>query len=246
MVAGLPPLSGFVGKLAMLSALLDARSPGRRPAWTLFALLIASGLLATIALTRVGIRHFWTRAGPRRRRACAWSNALPIAVLLTACGCALVLQAEPVLRYTRATADALHAAGALHRRRCMSARPLPQPTLGARAMKRWLPAPLLSLACSRGWLLLTRSRQPAARRCWPRWWRVALPLLIAPLRPRPGRCATSGVLVRLIARVGVDVVRSAHRGRAAACCARAAGRRAAPSWSCRWSCATHTRWRRWR
>lgn len=102
-IAGLPPLSGFVSKLGMLTALLELRTP---PAWTLFALLIVSGLFAAIALMRVGMRHFWTtqdRPAPRLRVA----ETLPIAALLAA-AVLMVAQAESVLGYTRATADALH------------------------------------------------------------------------------------------------------------------------------------------
>ena len=107
-IAGLPPLSGFVGKLAMLSALLDARSgvAGAGAAWVLFALLIGSGLLAATALVRVGIRHFWApqdRPAPRLRVV----ECVPIGLLLAA-SMLLVLRGEPVLRYARATADALH------------------------------------------------------------------------------------------------------------------------------------------
>jgi multicomponent K+:H+ antiporter subunit D len=102
--AGLPPLSGFVSKLAMLSALLEQRTPA---AWTLFALLVVSGLFGAIALMRVGMRHFWTaqdRPAPRLRVI----ETLPIAALLAA-SMTLVLQAEAGLAYTRAAADALHA-----------------------------------------------------------------------------------------------------------------------------------------
>ena len=66
-VAGLPPLSGFIGKLAMLGALLDLRT---LPAALFFAALILAGLLAVTALLRIGIRHFWTpldRPAPRLR-----------------------------------------------------------------------------------------------------------------------------------------------------------------------------------
>lgn len=103
-VAGLPPLSGFVGKLAMLGALLELHNAS---AWMLFALLIVSGLLATIALMRIGIRHFWAgteRTVPRLRVA----ETLPIAGLLLAT-LAMVGQGESVLVYMRATAQALHA-----------------------------------------------------------------------------------------------------------------------------------------
>src|SRR4051812_716619 len=48
-VAGLPPLSGFVGKVAMLQGVMEARSTGApAAAWVLFALLIVSSLTASI------------------------------------------------------------------------------------------------------------------------------------------------------------------------------------------------------
>ncbi|MBX3635270.1 MAG: monovalent cation/H+ antiporter subunit D [Rubrivivax sp.] len=102
--AGLPPLSGFVAKLAMLTALVEQRTPA---GWTLFTLLILSGLFGAIALMRVGMRHFWTaqdRPAPRLRVI----ETLPIAGLLAA-SVALVLHAEAGLAYARAAADALHA-----------------------------------------------------------------------------------------------------------------------------------------
>lgn len=102
-VAGLPPLAGFVAKLAMLTALLDIRSTA---AWALFAGLILSGLFAATALVRVGIRHFWTtrdQPAPRLRVV----ESLPIAALLAAT-VVIVLQGEALLGYARATADALH------------------------------------------------------------------------------------------------------------------------------------------
>lgn len=102
-IAGLPPLSGFVGKLAMLMALLEVQGTAAR---VLFVLLIASGLLAVIALMRVGIQHFWTaqdRPAPRLRVV----ETLPIAGLLLAV-VTMVWQAEAVLDYTRLTAQTLH------------------------------------------------------------------------------------------------------------------------------------------
>ena len=55
--ARLPPLSGFVAKRALLSALPELRTPAAR---ALFGLLILSGLFSAMALMRVGVRHFWT------------------------------------------------------------------------------------------------------------------------------------------------------------------------------------------
>ena len=118
--AGLPPLSGFVAKLALLTALLDLRTPA---AWTLFVLLVLSGLCAATSLMRVGMRHFWTtqdRPSPRLRVV----ETLPIAALLAA-ALAMVLQAEAVLGYTRAAAEALHTPG-LYINAVMGAQPIPR------------------------------------------------------------------------------------------------------------------------
>ena len=134
-ITGLPPLSGFVGKLAMLSALLNPLGLGSSAGtqlgtagWLLFGLLIATGLLALIALTRAGIRYFWAqheRGTPRLRVA----EGLPIAMLLCACA-ALTVQAGPVIRYTQATAHALHAP-ATYINAVMSAAPKPGPVTPA-------------------------------------------------------------------------------------------------------------------
>jgi len=123
--AGLPPLSGFVAKLAMLSALLDVHAPA---AWALFALLILSGLCAAIALMRVGVRHFWTaqdRTSPRLRVI----ETLPIAGLLAAT-VALMLQGEAVLSYARATAESLQTPD-LYINAVMGARPVLRDAGGA-------------------------------------------------------------------------------------------------------------------
>ncbi len=131
LVAGLPPLSGFVGKVAMLTALLNPLglgSPvGWQPGlagWAFMALLIASGLLALIALTRAGIRHFWAAQG-RPTPQLRLIEGLPIAGLLAAC-IGLSVAAGPVMRFTQATADALHAPGT-YVRAVMSATPVPNP-----------------------------------------------------------------------------------------------------------------------
>ncbi|HEX4986163.1 MAG TPA: monovalent cation/H+ antiporter subunit D [Burkholderiales bacterium] len=123
LVAGLPPLSGFVAKFGMLDALLDAsRLP--LPGWLLFALLIGSGFAAMIALSRAGIRYFWA---PRERPAPKLRviECLPVAALLASC-VALTVFAGPVLRYARAAADSVldprdYVAAV------MAARPVPNP-----------------------------------------------------------------------------------------------------------------------
>lgn len=74
-------------------------------------------------------------------------------------------------------------------------------------MRRWFPAPLLSVALFAMWLLLNRSLAPAhlllgALVGW------LMPLMLAPLRPGGGPLRRPLVLARLIGRVGIDVIRS--------------------------------------
>lgn len=120
-IAGLPPLSGFVGKIAMLAPL-----PGleRTAAWTLFGLLILSGFLAATALVRVGIRYFWSPQGRPAPRV-GVMETLPIGLLLAA-ALALVVHGDLFLRHARATADALHSP-ARYIDTVMTARPVGRP-----------------------------------------------------------------------------------------------------------------------
>ncbi len=75
-------------------------------------------------------------------------------------------------------------------------------------MKRLLPSPWLSLGLMGGWLLLTRSFS-IGQMLMGLTVAVVMPLLMAPLRPRPGPLRRWGVLMRLILRVGRDVLWSA-------------------------------------
>jgi multicomponent K+:H+ antiporter subunit D len=104
LLAGLPPLSGFVGKFAMLSGLLGTQAVGIA-GWTFLALLIVSGFLSLIALSRTGIRHFWTQPHATMPSLPAL-EVLPVAGLLAAC-VALTVWAEPVMQHAKATADGL-------------------------------------------------------------------------------------------------------------------------------------------
>ena len=109
-IAGLPPMAGFVGKVVMLSALLNPggfgeQAPVSLAAWALLALLVVGGLLTTIAM------------------------------LLLLIG-ALVWQADAVLRYANATARSLHDPreyiGSV-----VSTKPLPSPhTTGEGGLRR--------------------------------------------------------------------------------------------------------------
>ena len=111
-LAGLPPLPGFVAKFALLTAALNPSGLGASggpsaASWALLIVLILSGLAAIIAMTRAGIRAFWTpdeRSVPRVRVI----EMVPVAVLLFLCVLQTV-QAGPIMRYMRDAAQALHA-----------------------------------------------------------------------------------------------------------------------------------------
>ncbi|HEF4761989.1 TPA: monovalent cation/H+ antiporter subunit D [Pseudomonas putida] len=111
LIVGMPPLSGFIGKLGLLSALLNPlglgnEAPISNAAWGLLALLILSGLASLLAFSRLGIQRFWTpaeRPSPVLRRL----ECVPIFALL-GLSIALTFKAEPLLRYTQAAADALN------------------------------------------------------------------------------------------------------------------------------------------
>lgn len=133
MIAGLPPLSSFIGKITMMTALFNPwgiNLDGGRihpAAWVFLALTVLSGLFATIAYSRVGIRFFWA---PRSRPAPYLKviEFAPIALLLTLC-VLLMAFAGAVLRYTERTAVALHAPQAyIHTVMGASVKPSPATT----------------------------------------------------------------------------------------------------------------------
>ncbi|WP_416423626.1 Na+/H+ antiporter subunit E [Pseudomonas sp. App30] len=74
-------------------------------------------------------------------------------------------------------------------------------------MKRLLPAPLLSLACALLWLLLNLSLSPG-NLLLAALLGVLAPLLMTSLRPLPVRIRKPGTILRLLGRVGIDVLAS--------------------------------------
>ncbi|MDP1684897.1 monovalent cation/H+ antiporter subunit D [Hydrogenophaga sp.] len=126
LVAGLPPLSGFVGKFAMLSSLLGVPGADVAPvSWLLMGAIISAGLLALVAMSRIGIRFFWApvdRPAPVLRVV----EYLPIALLIALC-VVFTVRAEAVMRYTTATAATLYQPR-LYIDAVMTSRPLPTPT----------------------------------------------------------------------------------------------------------------------
>lgn len=111
LLIGLPPFSGFVAKIALLSALFNPAGMGTdtpisAASWIYVALIILSGVAALIAMSRSGIRTFWASMEGNVPRVLV-IELVPVAALLFLC-LALTIQAAPVMRYLDATAQDLH------------------------------------------------------------------------------------------------------------------------------------------
>jgi multicomponent K+:H+ antiporter subunit D len=102
LAAGLPPLSGFLGKFLLLKAALA------HPAWPwILAVVLAGGLLGLIALARSGSLLF-LRPGPETPPAGVPTlAALAPLIGLLALAVGLAVLAGPIQALTRATADQL-------------------------------------------------------------------------------------------------------------------------------------------
>lgn len=104
LIAGVPPLAGFLAKFTMLAVLVghdgDAMSLLR---WAVVVVMIASSLVALLVLVRTGVRYFWApqgRAAPRL----AVIECLPIGGLVAAVVW-ITVAAGPMLRYTTVAAE---------------------------------------------------------------------------------------------------------------------------------------------
>ena len=126
-VAGLPPLSGFLAKVALLSSVVgigrDSATAPVSVAWWIVGLLLFSGLMATISLARAGTRYFWSAGGQPHITVV---EAVAVLGLIFSC-VLLTVFAEPVFRYTRATAADLHVPST-YVDAVLSTKPRPGPT----------------------------------------------------------------------------------------------------------------------
>lgn len=104
-VAGLPPLAGFVGKFGMLSGAVERVTvlPGLWGHWAFVVLLVVTGFCTLVALTRWGIQSLWANTDEPPLPVL---EILPI-LMLVGTVALLTIKAEPALRYLDRTADAL-------------------------------------------------------------------------------------------------------------------------------------------
>lgn len=109
LVTGSPPLSGFVAKFALLSAAAHAAAGASwaTAAWMLVFMTLAAGLASLVALTRIGMRLFWSVTGRNTPRLRVF-EAAPVAILVLLC-IALTLAAGPAMQFLEDTAASLRA-----------------------------------------------------------------------------------------------------------------------------------------
>ncbi len=106
LLAGLPPLPGFIGKFGMMAAML--RTDGavvQASSWLLIGLLTISGLAMVIAMTRTGISSFWARMDDSIPRVRVIEMAPVLGLLLLCLG--LTVGGGSAMRYMEATTQAL-------------------------------------------------------------------------------------------------------------------------------------------
>lgn len=101
-VVGLPPLSGFIGKVLLMQAAPAAWAP-----W-LWPILLGSSLLVLVALSRAGSTLFWRTSLVIAPVEHPLTQRLVAATLLLVGAVALALAGQPVLDYLAATAAQLH------------------------------------------------------------------------------------------------------------------------------------------
>jgi multicomponent K+:H+ antiporter subunit D len=108
LLTGLPPLPGFLAKFALLATALDTPVTVIEPTavWVLCAAVLISGLAGLIALSRVGMRLFWSVAARRTPRLRLLEAAPIAAVILLTAGLAVL--AQPVNAYLSSAARSLH------------------------------------------------------------------------------------------------------------------------------------------
>jgi len=107
--AGMPPLSGFIGKLLVLDAVRDMQE-----VWLIWAVILATSLVAILGFAQAGSMVFWKLApmtDDAPQEAPAPQPALPIVAVCAMLGTVIALSvfAGPMMGYVEATATQLHA-----------------------------------------------------------------------------------------------------------------------------------------
>ncbi len=107
LLAGLPPLSGFVGKFAVMAGVISSAEQVSPLGWTLIGMLTLSSFGMLIAFARAGIEVLWA-SGDRPAPRVTPVEFLAISVLLLA-AVALSVEGGLAMRFVTSTSVWLHA-----------------------------------------------------------------------------------------------------------------------------------------
>ncbi len=99
-LAGVPPLSGFIGKLGLLRATF-----GEHAYWT-SAIIMITGILTLLLMARLWAESFWKSAPQESKETIGFQMLLPI-VFLSVVTIGVSVFAEPLSQLTRRAADQL-------------------------------------------------------------------------------------------------------------------------------------------
>jgi multicomponent Na+:H+ antiporter subunit D len=99
-LAGVPPLSGFIGKLALIRATFDAG------AYWIGAVILVVGILTLISMARLWDQAFWKPAEQTDKAGMSRVMLIPI-VCLSAATVAITLSADPLFQLTLRASDQL-------------------------------------------------------------------------------------------------------------------------------------------
>lgn len=99
-LAGVPPLSGFIGKLGLLRATFDVHA-----FWT-SAVIMITGILTLLLMARLWADSFWKTAPQEAKMDIGTPMMLPI-IFLSTVTLAITFLAEPMSQLTRRAADQL-------------------------------------------------------------------------------------------------------------------------------------------
>jgi multicomponent K+:H+ antiporter subunit D len=109
LLAGLPPLSGFLAKFALLAPMLDTLAldaPQRTGTLVLFTVVIVAGFCTVVAMCRAGIQIFWVE--PDRRFPRARVTEISAIVLLLGLCLLLTVVVQAPLDFLHDAARQLH------------------------------------------------------------------------------------------------------------------------------------------
>jgi len=102
-LVGLPPFSGFVGKLWILQS-----TAGQDQGYWLWGILLAVALLTITAVSRAGSSWFWKPGELTRPAVPLDRNCFALVWMMTGISAVLSVMAEPVGQYLLLTAEQLH------------------------------------------------------------------------------------------------------------------------------------------